>query len=123
MRRHRRFSDGNFAPVAPTIGESPPRFEPAEGVTAGELEEILHKKELTPREVMVIRQSMVQVWDAIQLQQKADTLVFETRLRLSLIAVSFSQMSQWSVGLLPTLCSIVVDDMFEGRQGLCPLEM
>lgn len=61
MRRRRRFSDGNFAAVAPTIGDSPPRFEPAEGVTAGELEEILQKKELTPREVMVIRQSMVQV--------------------------------------------------------------
>lgn len=61
MRRRRRFSDGNFAAVAPTIGDSPPRFEPAEGVTAGELDEILQKKELTPREVMVIRQSMVQV--------------------------------------------------------------
>lgn len=61
MRRRRLFSDGNFAAVAPIVGESPPRFEPAEGVTAVELEEIVNKKDLTPREVMVIRQSMVQV--------------------------------------------------------------
>ena len=31
------------------------------GVSAGELEEILEKKELTPEEVMVIRQNMLQV--------------------------------------------------------------
>lgn len=31
------------------------------GVSAGELEEILEKKELTPDEVMVIRQNMLQV--------------------------------------------------------------
>lgn len=62
-RRRGRFgSDSfNFAPVAPTEGDSPPRAEPTEGVSAHELEEILHKKELTQREVMVVRQSMVQV--------------------------------------------------------------
>lgn len=55
----RRFSDGNLAPVASRARESTGRAET--GVSAGELEEILEKKELTPHEVMVIRQNMVQV--------------------------------------------------------------
>lgn len=58
----RRFSDGNLAPVASRARESTDRLV-EEGVSAGELEEILEKKELTPREVMVIRQNMVQVRD------------------------------------------------------------
>lgn len=65
MGRHKqRYSDGSiplFAPVAPTVGGFPSRAEPPAGISAGELEEILHKKDLSREEVMVIRQSMVQV--------------------------------------------------------------
>lgn len=52
----RRFSDGNLGPVVAKA-----RVSGSEGVSASELEEILEKKELTPHETMVIRQSMVQV--------------------------------------------------------------
>lgn len=57
-------SSGNLGPVASKARES---LERGSGSSALDLAELLEKKELSTAEVMVIRQSMVQVCDASML--------------------------------------------------------